>query len=70
MPQSRKLRPSSTAGRTKGANCHRSQLKNLYAKDSRMYKKDPDLYIKACELANSQKGAGGHKSQWIEDTKN
>lgn len=56
MPKSRKQRPSSTNGRTKGENCQRSQIKNLYAKDPRFYKKDPENYATACALVDSMKG--------------
>lgn len=56
MPKSRKLRPSSTPGRTKGPNCQRSQIKNLYAKDSKFYKKDPENYAAACAVIDSMKG--------------
>lgn len=67
MPKSRKLRPSSTPGKTKGENCQRSVTKNQYAKDSKWYKKDVANYMVACELINSQKG--NQKSGWIEEAK-
>jgi len=56
MPKSKKLRPSSTAGRTKGSNCQRSQGKNLYCKDTILYRKNPDLYAKCCIEIDNQKG--------------
>lgn len=67
MPKSDKSRPSSTPGRTKGSNCHRSQLKNQHALDTRFYRKDIANYVKACELINAQKG--NQKSGWIEEYK-
>lgn len=65
MPKSDKSRPSSTAGRSKGENCQRSQIKTLYAKDARFYKKHPANYMQACKLINKQKG--NQKSGWIEE---
>ena len=56
MPKSKKLRPSSTAGRSKGSNCQRSQMKNLYCKDHRLYRKNPDLFAKCCAEIDQQKG--------------
>ena len=56
MPKSRKLRPSSTPGRTKNSNCQRSQLKNLYCKDHRLYRTNPDLWAKCCAEVDLQKG--------------
>lgn len=56
MPKSPKTRPSSTPGRTKGINCHRSQQKNLYSKDTRWYKKDPENYRVACKVVDDMKG--------------
>lgn len=53
MPKSKKIRPSSTPGILKGENCHRSQIKNRYAKDSRWHKTDPEGYAEACVLVNS-----------------
>lgn len=67
MPKSRKTRPSSTPGKVKGENCHRSQTKNQYSKDPRWYRKDIANYMVACELVNSQKG--NLKSGWIEEAK-
>jgi hypothetical protein len=64
MPKSRKLRPSSTPGRSKNENCQKSQTKNKYAKDTRWYKKDVINYAKACEHINNQKG--NQKSGWID----
>lgn len=56
MPKSRKLRPSSTPGRTKGDNCQRSQIKNQYSKDTKFYKKDPANYAAACAIIDEMKG--------------
>lgn len=62
MPKSRKLRPSSTPGKSKGENCQRSQLKNLYSKDSRLHRTNPKLWRAAVmEVQNVQKLKGnGH----------
>jgi len=48
MPKSRKERPSSTPGRSKGENCQKSQLKNLYAKSTRLHRTNPKLWLQAC----------------------
>lgn len=40
---------SSTAGRMKGANCHKSQTKTQYCKDTRFYRNDPSNYEKICK---------------------
>jgi hypothetical protein len=56
MPKSRKERPSSTAGKAKGDNCHRSQMKNLWAKDSKFYRKNPREFLKAAILISGMKG--------------
>ena len=56
MPKSRKIRPSSTPGKSKGQNCQRSQLKNLYALDTRLYRTNPKLYEKACLEISQMKG--------------
>lgn len=40
MPKSKKLRPSSTKGREKGSNCHKSVAKTFVTKDTKGYKKD------------------------------
>ena len=47
---------SSTPGRSKGANCHRSVLKNLYCKDTRLHKTNPKLFLAACIEVSSMKG--------------
>lgn len=47
---------SSTPGRMKGSNCQRSQLKTLYAKDSRLYRNNPLLYEKTCIEIGKMKG--------------
>lgn len=67
MPKSKKERPSSTPGRTKGSNCQKSQLKNQYAKDSRFYKNDPVNYAKVCHLVNQEKGNLSNGSPWIKE---
>lgn len=58
MPKAKKGhgRGSSTPGKAKGENCHRSPLKNLYAKDTRLYKKNPVLFLRACEVVSGMKG--------------
>ncbi len=63
MPQSKKERPSSTPGRSKGANCHRSQIKNLWAKDNKFYKKNPKEFLKAALIISEMKG--NHPTQEI-----
>lgn len=72
MPKSRKQRPSSTAGKVKSDNCHRSQLKNLHSKDPRLYRTNPALYAAAARViytVNAKKGST-HKSPWIEEIEN
>jgi len=39
---------SSTPGKMKGPNCHKSPLKMRYAKDVKFYKTDPLQYEQAC----------------------
>ena len=56
MPKSRKERPSSTAGKTKGSNCQKSELKNLHAKDTKLYRTNPKLWKKACDAVDKEKG--------------
>lgn len=67
MPRSRKERPSSTAGRSKGSNCQRSILKTQYAKDCRFYKNDPKNYAKICDIVNQEKGNLANGSPWIKE---
>lgn len=43
---------SSTAGRMKGPNCQKNQLKNQYCLDTRFYKKDPINYQKVCMMVD------------------
>jgi hypothetical protein len=43
---------SSTPGRSKGSNCHRSVLKNQYCFDNKWYKKHPDNYAEACAVVD------------------
>lgn len=62
MPKSRKERPSSTPGKTKGGNCQKSENKTRYTRDTRWYRTDPKNYAKVCELINSEKG--NLKSAW------
>ncbi len=52
MAKKERTKSSSTPGRSKGANCHKSQIKTQYCKDSRMYKKDPDNYAKICAIVD------------------
>ena len=63
MPKANKKRGkgSSTSGKIKGKNCQRSQLKNLYSKDARIYKRDPATYEKACMEIASMKGNQPYK---------
>lgn len=56
MPKSRKERSSSTPGRTKGSNCQKSDLKNLHANDTKLYKTNPKLWFKCCDAVDSEKG--------------
>lgn len=56
MPQSKKERPSSTAGKNKGENCHRSQIKNLWANDTKFYRKNPKEFLKAAIVVSGMKG--------------
>lgn len=65
MPKSRKDRPSSTAGKSKGSNCQKSILKTQHSKDSKMYKTDPINYAKVCHLVNQEKGNLANGSPWI-----
>lgn len=72
MPKSRKTRPSSTAGRLKNANCQKSVLKNLHAKDARAYRTMPMTYAAAAReiySVNAAKGGIG-KSPWIDELLN
>lgn len=65
MPRSKKQRPSSTLGRSKGDNCHKSDMKNRYAKDTRWYRTDPVGYAAACEKINQYKGNNPHASKFL-----
>lgn len=59
MPKAKKRvgkSSSSTAGKAKGSSCQRSQIKNLHANDTRMYRKNPDLWEKICKVIDNQKG--------------
>lgn len=68
MPKSRKQRPSSTPGKQKQSNCHKSQLKNQYVTDPKWYKKDVVGYAKACQHINNQKG--NSQSDWVRQVLN
>lgn len=65
MPRANKKagKGSSTPGRSKGSNCHRSPLKNLYSKDTRVYKRDPKQFLAACEEVSNMKG--NHPTQEV-----
>ena len=54
--KNRQQHSSSTAGKMKDQNCQRSQMKNLYCKDSRLYRTNPTLYAKAVAEVDSMKG--------------
>lgn len=56
MPKSRKLRPSSTSGRQKNANCQKSVAKNFVVNDTKGYKKDPALWLQGCKEISAMKG--------------
>lgn len=63
MPKSRKLRPSSTPGKLKGANCQKSQKKNLFVNDTRLYKKDSKLWLSVLEEVQTiQKAKGSNNT--------
>jgi len=57
------LKGSSTAGRSKGQNCQRSELKTLYAKDPRLHRTNPKLYEACCVEVGKQKGNYPFKPQ-------
>jgi len=60
MPKSRKLRPSSTPGRTKGSNCHKTVAKNFVTLDTKGYKKDWALWLQGCkEISDISAKRGG-----------
>jgi hypothetical protein len=64
MPKAGKnSKGSSTPGRSKGTNCQRSQLKNMYCLDSRLYRTNPALYEKCCVEVGQQKGNYPYKPQ-------
>lgn len=58
MPKAKKRssRSSSTPGKSKGSNCHRTQMKTRMSLDSRWYKTDPVGYAKACKILDGMKG--------------
>ena len=57
MPKSKRERPSSTKGITKGWNCKKTILKTRMAKDSRFYKTGAfDEYDQACREIGQLKG--------------
>jgi hypothetical protein len=55
MPKSKKLRSSSTPGRSKGANCQKSVAKTYFC-SSRSYKGDSSLYFSGCVEVSHMKG--------------
>ena len=69
MPKSKKgAKGSSTPGRQKGDNCHRSVLKNLYCRDPRLYRTNPELYEKACIEVGTHKGNIPYRPQTETET--
>ncbi len=48
-----KRESSSTPGKSKGANCQKSELKTQFAKDSRMYRTDPKKFAQAEEIVRA-----------------
>lgn len=61
MPKSRKLRPSSTPGRLKGANCQKSEKKNLFVHDTKLHKTNPKLWLSVLqEVQDIQKAKGNN----------
>jgi len=65
MPKSRSRNSSSTPGKVKQSNCHKSVLKNQYVHDTKWYRKNPIEYAKACEHINEFKG--NSKSAWTKE---
>jgi hypothetical protein len=47
---------SSTAGKLKGSNCHKSIAKTFVARDTKGMKKDWSLWIQGCMEISKQKG--------------
>jgi hypothetical protein len=56
MPKSRKLRPSSTPGKSKNSNCQKSVAKNYVVLDTKGYRKDIALWIQGCKEISAMKG--------------
>lgn len=50
---------SSTPGKQKGANCHKSVLKNLYSKDTRAYRTKPNEWLAAVQEVQNVLNAKG-----------
>lgn len=70
MARNKLGRGSSTPGRTKSSNCQKNPLKNLHAKDSRLYRTNPFLYAKAAQAVNKEKGNLINGSQWVNEILN
>lgn len=47
---------SSTAGKSKGENCHRSVAKNFVTKNTKGWKSDPALWLQGCVEISGMKG--------------
>lgn len=56
MPKSRRERPSSTSGRLKGQNCHKTELKNLHSKHTKLHRQNPKMWNKCCDAVDKEKG--------------
>lgn len=54
--RSNKKGSSSTPGKQKGQNCQRSISKNFVTKDTKGWKKDPNLWLQGCKEISSMKG--------------
>lgn len=67
MAKKEKSKGSSTAGKVKGSNCQKSQLKNMHAKDTRLYKTNPFLYAKTAQAVNKEKGNLLNGSAWVNE---
>lgn len=67
MGKAKNTKGSSTPGRSKGSNCQKSQLKNLHAKDSRLYRTNPFLYAKTAQAVNKEKGNLINGSPWVNE---
>jgi len=54
--KNKNTKASSTPGKSKGSNCQKSQLKTMYCKDTKLHKKNPTLWLRACEEVSKEKG--------------